>query len=80
MAAVAAVALHSAPHGLFAADHPAASDESWGSELEWVGEPPLLRCALRTSGGASKIECQLSYLQAIFFCHQQHLRDVFCRT
>jgi len=71
---------HSAPLGLFAAAHSAASEDYSSSWSESAGERPLRRCALRASGGASKIDCQLSYLQATLSCRQQNLRDAFRRT
>jgi len=72
--------LHSAPLGLFAAAHPAASEEYCGSWFESVGELPSRRCALWESGGSLKIDWQLLYIQATFSCRQQNSRDVFRRT
>jgi hypothetical protein len=45
-----------------------------------VGQRPLLRCALRASGGSSKIDCQLSDIQATLSCRQQNSKDAFRRT
>ena len=72
--------LRSAHLGSFAAAHVAASEEYCGSWLESAGECPSWWCALRASGGFSKIDCQLSYIQATLSCRQQNLRDVFCQT
>ena len=70
----------SAPLGLFATAHSAASEEYCGSWSESGGERPLRCCALRASGGASKIDCQLSYIQANLSCRQQNSRDAFHQT
>jgi len=72
--------LHSAPLSSFAAAHPAASEEYRSSWLESAGEQPLWCSALKASGGSSKTDCKLSYIQATLSCRQKNLRDVFCRT
>jgi len=79
-AGVPASVLHSAPLSLFAAAHPAASDEYCGTWLELAGERRLQLCPLRACGRSSKIDCQLSYIQASLSCRQQNSRDVFHRT
>jgi len=72
--------LRSAHLGLFTAAHPAASEDHCSYWLESAGERPLRRCVLRASGGSSKIECQLSFIQTTLSCRQQNSRDVFCQT
>jgi len=79
-AGVPAGVLHSAPLGLFATAHLAASEEYCCSWSESAGEWPLRRFALRSSGRSSMIDCQLSYMQGTLSCHQQNSRDVFRRT
>jgi len=54
--------------------------EYCSSCLESAGERPWQCCGLRASGGSSKIDCQLSYIQATLSCRQQKSRDVFRRT
>jgi len=75
-AVVSAGVLHSAPLSLFATAHPAASEEYCGSWLESVGEQPLWCYALRASGGSSKIDCQLSYIQATLYCVTSKTREM----
>ena len=79
-AGVPAGVLDSAPFGLFAAAHQAAYEEYCVSWLESAREQPLQCSALRASGGSSKIDCQLSYIQATVSCRQQNSKDVFRRT
>jgi len=79
-AAVPAGVLRSAPHGLFAAAHTAASEEYCRSCLQLTADRPLQWCALKASGGSSKIDCQYSYIQITLSCRQQNSRDVFRRT
>jgi len=69
----------SAPLGLFAAAYPAASEEYCDSSSELAGEWPLQRCLLRASGGSSKIDWQLPYIQATLSCSQRNWRYVLCR-
>jgi len=79
-AGVPAGVLYSAPAGLFATAHSAASDEFCSSHLESVGERPLQLCAWRASGGSSKLDCQLSDIQATLSCRHQNTSNVFRRT
>jgi len=79
-AGVTAGVLRSAPLGLFSASHPAASDEYCCSWLDSAGEWPSWCCALRASGGSSKINYQLSYIQATLSCRKQNSGDVFRQT
>jgi hypothetical protein len=73
-------ALCIATRGLFAAAHPATSEENCSTWLELAGERPLRHCGLRASGRASKIHCQMSHIQATLASHQQNSWAVFCRT
>jgi len=70
----------SAHLSLYAAAHQATSEDYCGSWAESAGGWPLRHHALWVSGGASMIDCQLSYKQATPSCQQQNVRDVFCRT
>jgi len=79
-AGVSARAPHSASLHFFATAHPAASEDYCGSCLESAGEQPLRRCAVRASGGSSKVDCQLSYIAASHSCLKKNSSDVFCRT
>jgi len=79
-AAVPAGVRRWASPGSFAAVHPSVSEEYCGSWLESAGERPLRCCASRASGGSSKIDCQLSYIQATISCRKQNLGDVFSQT
>jgi len=70
----------SAPLGLFAAAHPVASEDYCSPWQELAGDRPFRRCALRASGGSSKIDCQLSYILATLSCCQQNSSELFHRT
>jgi len=72
--------LSSTPLGLVAGAHPAASEEYCGSWIESAGERSLRWFALRSSGGSSKIDCQVSFIHAPVSGRKQNLRDVLRRT
>ena len=78
-AAVASVP-SSAPRGCYAAVQRASSEEYCGSWTESAAPRPLHHSLLRASGGSSKIDCQLSNIQAALSCRQPTSRNVFHRT
>jgi len=77
---VPARVLRSAPLCLFTAAHPATSGEYCGWWLQSAGERLLRHCGSRVSAASSKIDWQLSYIQATLSCRQQTSRAVFDQT